>query len=343
MDKDDGIPLEYEAFFVGRQPQVMWGTSLREKNLEFLRGVDGGYFNHIALTNGPLLDGESRQYAAVAIRLAHGQALETLMGLIAAALQATRCPLGWMLTYQNQQLKEAIADISGSIPDRSHLVPLAPGDPLDLLAEETLAATNWPEEKQAFRARSFARCWRRWCAEFLDEYEMSEYNALKHGNRAQPGGFVLAIGAETEYGKPAPQDKMHTLASSDFGSSFYVPEKLHGRLHQRPRKISRNWSPVAMGQALLLMGVSIGNLVSFLRRMNGDDPGICLYSAPIDDDAYELPWRQLPGVSMMTGLDYRIESEDIEHWTSAEVRDRILRQYQKSAPREGEQAISDDQ
>lgn len=332
MDPDDGVPVEYDAFFVGRQPQVMWGTSLREKNLEFLRGIDAGYFSHIALTNGPLLDGENKHYAAVAIRIAHGQALETLVGLIAAALQAPHCPLGWMVAYQNQHLKDAITDISGSIPDRSHLVPLANGQPLDLLAEETLEATPWPKEKKEFRARAFARCWKRWCAEFLDEYQTAEYNALKHGNRARLGGFMLAIGKEAEYGQLANPADMHPLVNSEFGSSFFVSEKVHGRLHQRPKRVSRNWSPVAMGQALLLMSMSIGNIVSFLRQMNGDDPGSCLFTAPTDDDVYDLPWQHAPGVSMMTGLDYRIESGDIEQWTSADVRERILRQYRTAVP-----------
>jgi len=110
MDHDDGVPLECATFFVGRQPQVVWGTDLREKNLEFLRGIDAGYFEHVALTHVPLLASENKHYAAAAIRIAHGQALETLMGLIAAALQATTCPLGWMLAYQNQHLKDAVID-----------------------------------------------------------------------------------------------------------------------------------------------------------------------------------------------------------------------------------------
>jgi hypothetical protein len=334
MDQHDGVPIECATFFVGRQPQVMWGTDLREKNLEFLRGIDAGYFEHVALTHGPLLDSENKHYAAAAIRIAHGQALETLMGLIAAALQATTCPLGWMLAYQNRHLKDAIIDISGSIPDRSHLVPLAVGRPLDLLAEEMLAATPWPKKTQESRAKAFARCWERWCGEFLDDYQTAEYNALKHGNRTQLGGFMLAIGQEAEYGQPADPTSMHTLVNSEFGSSFFVLEKIHTRLHQRPKRIARNWSPTGMGHALILMSMSIGNIASFLRRMNGDDPESCRYTAPGDDDAFDLPWQGVPGVSMMTGFDYRIEAEDIEKWSADEVREDILSRYQAAVPDE---------
>lgn len=328
MYQDEGVPIEYGTFFVGRQPQAIWGTALREKNLDFLRGIDAGYFEHVALTNGALLEGDSKHYAAAAIRIAHGQALETLMGLIASALQATTCPLGWMLTYKTQDLKDTIIDISGPIPDRSHLVPLADGRPLDLLAEEMLAATRWPQKTLESRARGFARCWARWCGEFLDQYGTAEYNALKHGNRTQLGGFMLAIGREVEYGKPADPASMQTLVNSEFGSSFFVTEKIHTRLHQRPKRISRNWSPVAMGHALILMSMSIGNIASFLRRMNGDDPESCRYTAPSDDHAFDLPWQDVPGVSMMTGFDYRVEAGDIEQWSADEVRKRILRRHQ---------------
>lgn len=340
MDQDEGVPIECATFFVGRQPQVMWGTGLREKNLEFLRGIDAGYFEHVALTHGPLLQGENKHHAAAAIRIAHGQALETLMGLLAAALQATTCPLGWMLAYQNQQLKEAIVAISGSIPDRAHLVPLAPGRPLDLLAEGLMAATPWPKKTQQSRAKAFARCWERWCREFLDDYQTAEYNALKHINRTQlGGGLMLAIGQEVEYGQPADPGSMHTVVNSEFGSSFFVPEKIHTRPHQRPKRISRNWSPTAMGHALILMGMSIGNIASFLRRMNGEDPESCLFSAPRDDHAFEFPWQDVPSLSMVAGFDYRIEAGDIELWDADEVRERILRRYKAAVPDEHELSV----
>lgn len=328
MDDDTGVPVECATFFVGRRAQVIWGTALAEKNLEYLRSIDAGYFDYVARTNAPLLDGENRHHAAAAIRIAYGQALETLMALISAALQATHCPLGWMLTYQNQQLMEAIADISTS--DRSYLVPLVAGDPLELLASEMFTATPWPEELQDSRAKAFAKCWQRWCGEFLDDYQTTEYNALKHGNRTRLGGFVLSIGPEIVPGQAADPTTMHTIGNSEFGSTFFTTAKIQGRLHQRPVRVFRNWSPLTMGNALLLMSMSISNIASFLRIRADDDPITCRFTVPTDENAYELPWQGTTGVNMMTGLDYLVGPGDIEPWNAGEVTKRIRRRYRSA-------------
>ena len=54
--------------------------------------------------------------------------------------------------------------------------------------------------------------------------------------------------------------------ASEFGSTFAVPVKLEGRLHQTSRTVSRNWLPVAMVHGLHIMAASITNIVDGAQR-----------------------------------------------------------------------------
>jgi len=119
---------------VNTRPQVAWAWDLAERNLEFLRGIDVGYFEHVARTEGPILESDRSQYAAAAIRVVYGQALETFFALVAAAAQAPSCVVGWMLSYRNDELQSVITDL--------------PSTSLPALAASTMSATAYDDEKR---------------------------------------------------------------------------------------------------------------------------------------------------------------------------------------------------
>ena len=85
-EEDQGALVGCCKHYVGRRPQVTWRAEMDQQNLSFLRGIDAHYFGHIADTHMLLLETESKHYAAAAIRVAYGQALETLMALIGATV-----------------------------------------------------------------------------------------------------------------------------------------------------------------------------------------------------------------------------------------------------------------
>lgn len=305
------------AFFVGSRPQVMWAWDLDDRNLRFLRGIDPGYFTHIASSQGELLESDSRHFAAAALRVAYGQALETLFALAAAALQAPQCVVGWMLSYRNDELFEVVRGMTTGQPG----VPRDPSvaDPsIDALAASVMNATQYEQDKRDQLARNFARIWRRWSSEFLDERATSEYNSFKHGMRASLGGFNLAIGPEEVPGVPAAPETMRSLGGSIFGSTFYCAEQLDGRLHQFPRRTMRNWSPIGMAHGLQLMAMSIQNIVSYLRIIGGDKPESCRFNTPLDSDAFDAPWREPIGV-MYVNMDKIVRRDQIQPLTRDEV------------------------
>lgn len=92
--------LEWSCFVVDTKPFCMWGTDLPRQNQEFLAGIQPEFFEHVARSQAEHLRGEDRQHAALLTRLIYSQSLETMFALMAAAIQAPHCPLGWLLRYQ---------------------------------------------------------------------------------------------------------------------------------------------------------------------------------------------------------------------------------------------------
>ncbi len=327
-EDDQGVPVECYKHYVGRRPQVTWGAEMGERNLAFLRGLDAQYFVHIAETQAPLLETESRQYAAATIRVAYGQALETLMAVLGATLQAPGCPLGWMVSYQNNELRQVIQDLVTSPSGLSHTTWDLGRKPLLRFAGAVLEPAGWPADELNRRAALLSQAWSRWCHEFLDEISKAEFNAMKHGTRTQLGGFSFSIGHETAPGIPADPATMRTLGASEFGSTFAVPVKLEGRLHQTSRTVSRNWLPVAMVHGLHIMAASITNIVSFLRIHAGDDPTTCRFEFFSNDSVFESAWDR-PGVHTISGFAPEVSREHITAWTAAEVNTELRENHER--------------
>jgi hypothetical protein len=300
--------MQCAEFLVHKRPQVVWAWDLADRNLEFLRGFYVGYLTHVASTERELLASDRSQYAAAAIRVAHGQALETLFAFIAALTQAPACVVGWMLAYQNEELRAVLEDIQRR--------------GLGEISRTLMSATPWDQEKQERLAQRFGTLWSRWSTEFLDERAQTEYNAFKHGMRAQLGGFSIAIGREETPGEPAPPESMVGLGSSAFGSAFFTAERVDSRLHIYPRRTNRNWNPEGMSYGLELLAMSIQNVVSYLRIINHDDPAACRFGAPVDDAAFDLPWQDSPGVTF-SSMDMVVTKQHIQTWTKNEVLARL--------------------
>jgi len=97
--------LEPVKFVVYDTPHACWDLELRRKNLEFLEGIDAEYFRYVAEMNVTHLESDNKHRAALALRLAYSQGLETLFALLGARIQAPHCVIGWMLAYENKELQ----------------------------------------------------------------------------------------------------------------------------------------------------------------------------------------------------------------------------------------------
>jgi hypothetical protein len=107
----DERPLQYCKFMVDEKPYCLWDWDLKERTISFLNGIDPDYFVYIAQTHTDALEGEQKQLAALAIRAAYAQALETLFAFLGAALQAPYCVPAWLVKYSNSDLDKLIGKI----------------------------------------------------------------------------------------------------------------------------------------------------------------------------------------------------------------------------------------
>lgn len=317
----DIFDLQYRFFVVDERPYCLWDTNISDRVLKFLDSVDPSYYEYLANTHSQALSGDDSQRAALAIRAAYSQALETLFALICAAIQAPQCVPAWMASYRNQDLKNVVSKIHNNLPIQSLLVQ-------DRLSWETVSAIIHTslimedKERESKVKEVFGRLWSHFASDFLDDAFTIEYNSIKHGLRIRPGGFSLAIGAQEKPGIPAPPEKMQLLGKSEFGSSYLTLERIGVLSHHiRLRHPHRNWNPEDMAWGLHLISLSIFNVLSALKILNGVSAENVKFQWPTDDSIFDEPWKRSKtiGVIAMTGMDVLIPEIYIKQFTKETI------------------------
>jgi hypothetical protein len=286
--------IQASRFAVDETPYCVWDLNIRQLNLDYLNSIDPLYFEHLANIYEGFLEGEEKQYAATALRMAYSHGLESFFSLICAAVQAPECVVGWLLKYKIVELESVVRKITqwGRVYSKLKL---------DHVTWETLAEFFSPfdtgDAEKNFRIKqAFARLWEGFAHDFLEEKNRLEYNSIKHGLRVHMGGFYLAMGLETTPGVPAPPERMQVIGSSDFGSSYYVAERLSDRRNLRIRRQSMNWNPENLFHALSLISTSTRNVLAVLKAMNGVPLSELQLSYPEDEEYFEEPWKRHGGV-----------------------------------------------
>lgn len=316
--------LEFVRFVVDDRPYACWEWNLRERNLEFLRGIDPSYYTYVAAANSEHLEDEEHgRQAALAIRVAYAQALETLFALLGAMVQAPECVFGWLLAYRNVELESLVRKLSRreAVLNRLNIEPT-----WESLSSAVHQFSDYDDEKKDWIATGYARAWARFAGEFLNEKASAEYNSIKHGLRTRVGGFQLSYGIEKVYGKAVPPEEMKSLGGSKYGTSFYTIEKLgEGRTNFRARRVARNWIPDNMAEGLHLLAWSIGNVVCALRIVNGEKPGGCRFHNPNSPEMFDVPWRLSPGVTDCS-FDSELSPEQVEPRSKQEILDSYDRE-----------------
>jgi hypothetical protein len=319
--------IQRSVFAVGDTSYCVWGWDLIDRNLRFLDGIDEEYFVYIAETHLGHIQGAQAQLASVALRAAYHLSLETFFSLIGAALQAPDCVVGWVLKAQTSQIKEVVE----ALRRRTMPFPMKwKHDSTDFgfadIAKSVLQCAPWAQEEGDETVAHFATLWL--ADDFLNQNMSAEYNSIKHGFRARPGGFSLRYGREHEYGVRPPDEEMKVLGASVFGTSFYGAEPVQGAAkggrdpHFMLRRHSLNWHPKATADRMFLTALSIKNLRSFLSVANGRPPNEVSYKRPLDPAGFDEPWRHSPGV-IHTNMDRIVSEENIQRYDKEKLREII--------------------
>jgi hypothetical protein len=312
--------IEYAPFVTDETPHCLWDVDIRQRNLEFLDSIAPSYFEHVADLHSQSLDDDEKQCAAAALRLAYLQSLETLFALLCAVVQAPDCVVGWVTRYQNKELESVVNRISGGcgflirtkLPDKDVS--------WNSVAEVIFSYLKTGDESKDTQIKQdFSRLWLRLSYDLTDPKHRYEYNSMKHGLRARAGGFYFAMGLEDTYGVPAPPERMQTIAKSDFGSSFFVIERLHDSRNFAITTQRLNWDPENLCYGLGLISMSIRNVISFFKMFYGVPPNECKYSWCTDEATYDEPWKRKHGSMFAIAWHSQVKESAITPLTKQEI------------------------
>jgi lambda repressor-like predicted transcriptional regulator len=321
MSTEKSLGLQYSFFLVDERPFCLWDMDLKKRTLEFVDNLDPSYFDYEAnlhiehIGENDQARSKESQHAALALRTAYSQALETLFALISATLQAPRCIAAWINLYKNHELRNVIDKIHNRKPLLHQLkFELSSWTSITEIVFQALVLED--KEKEAAIKNGFAQLWSRFASDFLDKEFVREYNSIKHGLRIRAGGFSFTFGPEEKPGVPA--ERMILAGKSDFGSAYFAADRI-GDLNQHVQMTShhRNWHPEDLGWGLHMAALSIANVQSAIKVLCGVQSAQVQFHSPTDFSAFSEPWKRATEIRVMSmsGFDFQIQPEYIEPFT----------------------------
>lgn len=307
------------VFIVGNIPYAVWGQDIAGKNIQFLQNYDVQQFEYSANVHRDQNSIESTQQAAVALRITYGLAQEALLSLIGATLQAPDCVFGWLSLYRERDIELVIRGIEGSVKFPNLFRGVLSWQSLSNEIHKGLVLPDKAKETE-IKSR-FAILWDYVSAEFVDKKLRNEYNCAKHGLRLQPGGFRMGFGIQAKPKEPIPIDKLNWTQPSCFGSTTLSLIKIGQKkdaVDYYVREDLRNWDIDSLTGRIQLIAMSINNVISFLRTINGQKHTCQQYSWPEDLAYFDLVWESDCDINSLS-VDARVTENDIYPTKATEV------------------------
>lgn len=280
-------------FVVNEEEYAFWDTDIQKINLNFINQIDPEYFEYIAQLNLSILNGEgndkkTRQHAAINMRMAYSQGLEVLFSFIFATIQAPDCVIGWFLKYSNRDL----FNISRKFKDGEEIYTKLALPVRGWRDFANIVFVGIEEQKENYSAKieQFVYLWSHFFEDFLDDKLDKEYNSIKHGLRVHMGGKHYLMGIPEVKGKPVENQQWRTISNSEFGTTFFVSEKIEKTPNFVIHEHSRNWYPENYFHGLMLISTSIKNILVLLNKVNGSAKDVKYYF-PNDEFFSEKPWK----------------------------------------------------
>jgi hypothetical protein len=309
--------MHSSIFTVNDSPYCLWEADVVDRNRAFLDGLDPEYFSYLLDT---YMETEDEKRGLVALKIGLHHSIETLFSLLGAFVQAPDCAYAWIAKCSNAELRTFVDRVTRG--DASLISKLRlPDITWESVASEVFNTYQPGTERQAQTVERFASLWRSLSHELLNQAAIDEYNALKHGFRIRSGGFGLAVGVEHTYGVPPPDSEMQMIGNSSHGATFLKVESMAaGRLgpHIRSRQTSINWSAERVILQFQLVGISINNVISGLKVLNGYPAGTCKFLRPQEDTDFAKPWQYQVGVTS-ANFDYVLDEDRLPLVTKAEL------------------------
>jgi len=207
-------------------------------------------------------------------------------------LQAPKCSYAWISKCSTGELRKLVNRINSSdstIISTLHIGKISWKSISDIVFKYYLPDTA----RQTKTKELFANLWQGLANEYLDPTNINEYNSIKHGLRIKSGGFRLQVGVEHQPRVPCPANKMQTVGYCEYGSSFFSLEKIGNNLKSNQsfcsRKISVNWKIEKVALLLQFIAMSINNIASILKIINGVEINTVKFNRLENDSDFEKP------------------------------------------------------
>ena len=282
-------------FVVNDEPYEIVDFDVKNKNRDFIEGIDAEYFSYILKIHSTSdTDDSNRSYIALRNALHHG--METLFALLGAYLQAHICAYAWIALYKNVELNKLIEKINKNefVFTRLKINELS----WDTLANHIFHCNSSTSNEQKNIAKSFGALWGKLANEYLDANNKNEYNAFKHGFRAQSGSFSLFCGIQEFEGIPS--NDMKHVGTSEYGSSIFKLElvnSIKGNRLYKSKVVSSGHSKEKILILLQLVYLSIKNIKLSFKIINGIDIKNEAFIIPKDISIFEQPWNYICSIN----------------------------------------------
>jgi len=251
------------AFPVGEKKVFnVWMQDVRESNLALLNNVDTDYYMFLSETFREALEGDSKRKAALALRTAYHQGLETMFTFLGCIVQAPKAPVAWIPNCTTNDLRSVVTAID------DHSVSVMVHKSIEEFSWKGLSAlVHRPmgvPENAPDPVTYFARLWAVFAKEYLNQSYQKEYNSLKHGFRVTYGGFA-------KVSWKAKDGTEQVFSGGEDGAGFYATKRIEDAPKEQHVLYRRgvNWDPEKIANRLELISLSIKNIVQFLKICSG--------------------------------------------------------------------------
>ncbi len=304
------VQVDRIRFAIVDRPMCVMGISLEQENLRFLRGLDPEFFLYQAAAHQhPDTSGSAATRAALALRINYGMAVEALFAILGAVIQAPDCVFGWLGAYKNDELRELVRRISDAAPLRT-LPPFRPATWSEISAVllEPLRARSVESHQQV--SELFARSWRLFAGELINDQAIREYNSLKHGFRVQPGAVKIDFNHEGT-------SLLHS--ESTFAHSFpYLKRSPARKNHWDVSHATRVLEPVFFTAALSVIALSISNAIAFALARAGAPGSEVAVRFPEHLELFDELWKERAPIAAVT-YGGSVTVPESEYWSDDEI------------------------
>lgn len=219
-ESDDVIDLR--PAIIGKKIRYYVDFNAKQTATDFLKGLDLDLPLRILSLEQDHSDNYWKKQGAMFKRQQYYHSLEIMFSMLISAIQCPLYPMAWLLSYTNHDLRDAVKSVSRHEP-----IPVLI-KPSDIgwigIVKAILGGSQLKDHHNYLDiCKQQSRMLATLSGDILNEANIGEYNAIKHGFRVQQTGMKFSLFKEDQEGNPTRENPILGTESGN-GSHFPVNE-----------------------------------------------------------------------------------------------------------------------